>query len=152
MGMLFAQLSEKSFCGIAFAIVLIISILSRNGLWCDRYHHLLIWVNNAYRPKSVYITENGAGLHENWDGRNGTVADPRRVDYLKRHVRAAWEAKESGVPLDGYFCWSFLDNFEWGYGYAKRFGMVYIDYPTKKRIPKESYSLWRDYATGKLKP
>ena len=79
--------------------------------------------------------------------------DPRRVDYLKRHVRAAWEAKTgNGVPLDAYFCWSFLDNFEWAYGYAKRFGTVYIDYPSQKRIPKASYFLWRDYATGKLKP
>ena len=113
---------------------------------------LLIWVNNTYHPKSLYITENGAGLHETWDGKSKTVADPRRLAYLKSHVRAAWEARESGVPLNGFFCWSFLDNFEWGYGYAKRFGIVYIDYPTNKRIPKESYFLWHDYATGKIKP
>jgi len=113
---------------------------------------LLLWVNKTYAPKSLYITENGAGLHESWDGKSEVIDDGRRVDYLKKHVRAAWEARESGVPLDGYFCWSFLDNFEWGYGYAKRFGMVYIDYPTLKRIPKKSYGLWRDYATGKLKP
>jgi beta-glucosidase len=60
------------------------------------------------------------------------------VAYLDAHLRACAEAVAAGVPLRGYFAWSLLDNFEWAYGYTKRFGLVYVDYDTQRRIPKSS--------------
>jgi beta-glucosidase len=69
---------------------------------------------------------------------SGNVSDPDRVDYLCRYFEAAGQAIEQGVDLRGYFVWSFLDNFEWAEGYSKRFGIVYVDYRTQARIPKQS--------------
>ena len=68
----------------------------------------------------------------------GQVHDPRRVNYLREHFLKAYEALSQGVPLKGYFVWSLLDNFEWAWGYSKRFGVVYVDYPTQRRIVKDS--------------
>ena len=69
---------------------------------------------------------------------DGQVHDPRRVNYLREHFLKAYEALSQGVPLKGYFVWSLLDNFEWAWGYSKRFGVVYVDYPTQRRIVKDS--------------
>jgi len=66
------------------------------------------------------------------------VHDPERTDYLRRHFTAAHRAMERGVDLRGYQVWSLMDNFEWGYGYSKRFGIVYIDFDTQERILKDS--------------
>jgi beta-glucosidase len=85
---------------------------------------------------ALYVTENGAAFDDKViaDG----VDDPDRVAYLDKHLRACHAAIGSGVPLQGYFAWSFMDNFEWGWGYAKRFGLVYVDFLTQRRIPKTS--------------
>jgi len=83
------------------------------------------------------VTENGAAFADA-PGADGGVADPRRVDFLDRHFRAARHAIDDGVDLRGYFVWSLLDNFEWAFGYSKRFGLVYVDYATQRRIPKSS--------------
>ena len=64
--------------------------------------------------------------------------DHKRIDYLKKHFEMAHKAIEDGVKLKGYFVWSLLDNFEWAFGYSKRFGIVYVDYNTQKRIIKDS--------------
>ncbi|HWB35189.1 MAG TPA: family 1 glycosylhydrolase, partial [Rugosimonospora sp.] len=85
----------------------------------------------------LYITENGAAFDDEI-GPDGQVHDPDRVDYFDQHLRACHEAIAKGVPLRGYFGWSLLDNFEWAWGYTRRFGMVYVDYPTQRRIPKTS--------------
>jgi beta-glucosidase len=66
------------------------------------------------------------------------VHDPDRVDYLLRHLEAAAEAIGKGVDLRGYFAWSLLDNFEWSFGYDRRFGIVHVDYDTQQRTPKDS--------------
>jgi len=66
------------------------------------------------------------------------VKDEERIAFLEAHFRAAREAMERGVNLKGYFVWSLLDNFEWAEGYSKRFGIVYVDYATQRRIPKMS--------------
>ncbi|HUW95509.1 MAG TPA: family 1 glycosylhydrolase, partial [Anaerolineae bacterium] len=71
-------------------------------------------------------------------GPDGTVEDPDRRSYLEEHFKAAARAIAAGVPLRGYFVWSLLDNFEWGSGYSKRFGLVYVDYPTQRRVLKSS--------------
>ena len=88
----------------------------------------------------IYITENGAAFPDRWQGED-VVEDPMRVEYLKAHIEAALKAREEGVDLRGYFAWSLLDNYEWAYGYTKRFGIVYVDYATQRRIPKRS-ALW----------
>ena len=81
-------------------------------------------------------------------GPDGTVDDPGRVAYLDAHLRACHRAIADGVPLKGYFAWSLLDNFEWSWGYSKRFGMMYVDYPTQRRIPKSS-ATWYAEAIGR---
>ena len=99
----------------------------------------------------LYVTENGAAFDDEFDGEldgeldgqvdgtvDGTVHDPQRVAYLDAHLRACHDAIADGVPLRGYFAWSLLDNFEWAWGYSKRFGLVYVDFASQRRIPKES--------------
>jgi beta-glucosidase len=72
---------------------------------------------------------------------DGAVHDPRRVEYLREHLAAARRAISDGVPLRGYFAWSLMDNFEWAFGYSKRFGIVYVDYESQERILKDSAKL-----------
>jgi beta-glucosidase len=72
----------------------------------------------------------------------GRIADPLRVDYLRKHLAAAHDAIRSGVDLRGYFAWSLLDNFEWSLGYSKRFGIVHVDFVTQDRTPKDSARLY----------
>jgi beta-glucosidase len=67
------------------------------------------------------------------------VHDAQRVDFLSRHLRELHRAISDGVPIEGYFHWSALDNFEWADGYKERFGLIYVDYATGRRIPKDSY-------------
>lgn len=94
-------------------------------------------VHQDYAPKAIYVTENGAAFPDP-EPVNGLVSDPERTDYLQRHFQAAAKAIDEGVPLKGYFVWSFLDNFEWAEGYNKRFGIVHVDYTTQQRTPKQS--------------
>ena len=85
----------------------------------------------------IYITENGLSCHD-WESLDGKVHDPNRIDFLHRYLRGLKTAAESGCDVRGYFQWSFMDNFEWAKGYNPRFGMVFCDYATQKRIPKDS--------------
>lgn len=103
---------------------------------------LLVRLQTEYQPKALYITENGAAYDEGPDA-DGRIRDERRVRYLKKHAAAMLEALELGVNLKGYFQWSLLDNFEWAYGYQKRFGMVWVDYETQERRPKDSAYWYR---------
>lgn len=98
---------------------------------------LLKRLHTDYHPKAIYITENGAAF-EDVVSADGQIHDEKRTDYLRRHFEAAAHAVRDGVPLAGYFVWSFLDNFEWAYGYSKRFGLVYVDYLTQTRTLKDS--------------
>lgn len=90
----------------------------------------------------IYVTENGLSSMD-WIARDGGVHDPGRIDFLGRHLAALRRALADGVDLRGYFQWSILDNFEWAEGYKERFGLVYVDYPTQRRIPKDSYHWYR---------
>ncbi|HSE72602.1 MAG TPA: family 1 glycosylhydrolase, partial [Nocardioidaceae bacterium] len=85
----------------------------------------------------IYITENGAAYDGDPDA-EGRVDDEERIAYIDGHLRALKEAMDAGVDVGGYFVWSLLDNFEWAYGYAKRFGIVHVDYETFVRTPKKS--------------
>ncbi|MDQ4004402.1 MAG: GH1 family beta-glucosidase [Actinomycetota bacterium] len=103
----------------------------------DGLLELLLRLDREYTKLPLYITENGAAFHDYADPEGG-VDDEERVTFLEAHFRAAREAIERGVNLKGYFVWSLLDNFEWAEGYSKRFGIVYVDYPTQRRITKMS--------------
>ncbi|GIF48521.1 beta-glucosidase [Asanoa ferruginea] len=103
---------------------------------------MLVRVTTDYGPIPLYVTENGAAFTDTVvDGR---VADPARIDYLRGHLTAAHEAIAAGVDLRGYFAWSLLDNFEWAFGYGKRFGLVHVDYRNFARTPKDSALWYRD--------
>ena len=100
-------------------------------------------IGTEYGPDSIVVTENGASYSDG-PGADGVVRDDRRIDYLGRHIAAVLDAIDAGVPVDGYFVWSLLDNLEWVAGYAQRFGLVWVDHTTQRRIPKESYHWYRD--------
>jgi beta-glucosidase len=87
--------------------------------------------------KPIYITENGMA-NMDWISLDGRVHDPQRIDYTERYLTALQRAADEGVPVKGYFHWSLMDNFEWAEGYKQRFGMIYVDYPTQKRVLKDS--------------
>ena len=101
---------------------------------------LLDRVHTDYDFKSIHITENGAAYATGPD-EEGQIRDHRRQSYLEEHLKACHRAIVKGIPLHGYFAWSFLDNFEWAFGYEKRFGLVYVDYKSQKRTLKNS-ALW----------
>jgi beta-glucosidase len=90
-----------------------------------------------YQPRKLYITENGASYSTPPDEK-GNVPDEHRTHYLRTHFMAVHRALQAGVPVAGYFLWSFLDNFEWSWGYMQRFGIVWVDYETQKRYVKDS--------------
>ncbi len=98
---------------------------------------LLVRIHSGYPRVPLVVTENGAAFDDRI-GPDGRVHDADRIRFLDGHVRAAHTAIERGVDLRGFFVWSFLDNFEWAEGYAKRFGLVYVDYPSQRRILKDS--------------
>jgi len=87
----------------------------------------------------IYITENGIADPDVLDETGTRVHDPRRIVYLRDHFTAMRDAMDDGVDVRGYFAWSFMDNFEWAFGFTRRFGLVYVDYGTNRRVPKDSY-------------
>jgi len=115
-------------------------------VFADALTAVLLWVQERYgnpslrsgRALPLYITENGAAFYDPPKPLDGGVEDPLRVHYFREHLRAAHRALQRGVNLRGYFAWSLLDNFEWSLGYAKRFGLVHVDYETLRRTPKAS--------------
>jgi beta-glucosidase len=109
---------------------------------------LLGKLKREYKLPPLFITENGAAYADEI-GADGSVRDPRRIDYLREHFIQARLAMNDGVDLRGYFIWSLIDNFEWSYGFSKRFGLVYVDYPTQRRIVKESGEWYAGVIAGK---
>ena len=105
---------------------------------------LLVRLRDDYGAPAIYVTENGAAFS---DVRihDGSVKDPERQAYLEEHIGVIDQALAVGVPVAGYFVWSLLDNFEWAHGYSRRFGVIYVDYPTLERIPKSSFYWYRDF-------
>jgi beta-glucosidase len=108
---------------------------------------LLVRLHRDYAPAAIYVTENGAA-YPDVRGHDGAVNDPERQSYLREYLEGASRALAQGVPLRGYFAWSLFDNFEWAWGYWKRFGLVYIDYATLERVPKGSFYWYRDFIAG----
>ena len=114
----------------------------------DGLHELLVRVTREYSPPAIYITENGAAFGD-IRVHDGRVHDPERTSYLDTHIDAVSRAVADGAPVRGYFVWSLLDNFEWAHGYSKRFGIVYVDYPTLERVPKDSFYWYRDHIASR---
>ncbi|MEU6387743.1 GH1 family beta-glucosidase [Streptomyces sp. NPDC046939] len=104
---------------------------------------LLLRLTHEYGARKLYITENGSA-YPDVVRPDGTVDDPEREEYLVNHIAACARAVRKGAPLAGYFAWSLLDNFEWAYGYDKRFGLVHVDYATQKRTIKGSGHRYAD--------
>jgi len=105
------------------------------------------WYGDALPP--VYVTENGCS-QEDAVASDGSVADQGRIDYLDGHIRAVRRAIDADVDVRGYFEWTFTDNFEWSEGYHQRFGLVYTDFETQRRIPKASFGWYRDMIAAQL--
>ncbi|MBI4532989.1 MAG: beta-glucosidase [Candidatus Melainabacteria bacterium] len=98
---------------------------------------LLVRLKKDYQAIPLYITENGCAFKDEMS-QDGQVHDQKRIDFLQQHLSQARLAIGDGVDLRGFFVWSLMDNFEWAHGFNKRFGLVYVDYPTQKRIVKDS--------------
>lgn len=98
---------------------------------------LLLRAHREYGAQRLLVTENGSAYHDTV-GPDGSVHDPERTAYLEEHIAACVRAAAAGAPLAGYYAWSLLDNFEWAYGYDKRFGLVRVDYDTQQRTVKTS--------------
>ncbi len=103
----------------------------------------LLRMVRSYTKLPVYITENGCSAMDTVE--NGAVHDPARTDYILRHLKVIEQANSEGLNVAGYYYWSLLDNFEWAYGYTQRFGLVYVDFNTQKRIPKDSFYAYGRY-------
>ena len=104
---------------------------------------LLVRLDRDYGGVPFLITENGAAFDDRLDG-GDVVDDERRIAYLAGHIEAVQRAREQGVDVRGYYVWSLLDNFEWEHGYGQRFGIVFVDFETQRRIPKRSALWYRD--------
>lgn len=113
------------------------------GIYPDGLREVLVDVETRYHVPEIYVTENGCAAVDVPDS-TGSVDDRDRIEFLRGHFRAAHQAIEEGVPLLGYYVWSLMDNFEWTRGYAKRFGIVRVDYETQERTPKASALWYRD--------
>ena len=116
----------------------------------DGLETLLVDLSERFPTTPLVITENGAAFDD--EVVDGAVHDDKRVDYLRRHFVAAHRALARGVDLRGYMVWSLLDNFEWGYGFSKRFGIVHVDYESLVRTPKDSAAWVTDLVRTKRIP
>jgi beta-glucosidase len=105
-------------------------------------HEVLVRISRDYGAIPLYVTENGSAFAD--EVTCGRVHDPERIGYLRAHLEAVHRAIADGVDLRGYFAWSLLDNFEWAFGYEKRFGLIRVDYETQERTPKDSAFWYRD--------
>ncbi|MDE0546200.1 GH1 family beta-glucosidase [Microbacterium sp. C7(2022)] len=117
----------------------------------DGLENLLMSLHEQFPHQPLMVTENGAAF-DDVVAADGSVPDADRIDYLRRHFTAAHRALSRGVDLRGYFVWSLLDNFEWGYGYAKRFGIVRVDFDTLERAVKDSGRWYSRLATTGVLP
>ena len=104
---------------------------------------VLVRISRDYPGLPIVITESGAAFDDHPD-ETGFVPDDDRTEYLATHIAAVAAARQAGADVRGYFAWSLMDNFEWAYGYEKRFGIVRVDYSTQARIPKQSALWYRD--------
>jgi beta-glucosidase len=117
----------------------------------DGLYELLLRVHADAPGLPLYITENGCAADDYVDP-NGKVNDVERISFLHQHLQASARAIEAGVNLAGYYVWSLLDNFEWGWGYQKRFGIIFVDFGSQQRTPKSSAYFYADVAKANALP
>jgi beta-glucosidase len=110
-------------------------------------YRLIKHISKRWPVKELYVTENGAAFDDAVSS-DGKVHDPQRIEYLRSHIAACRRAVAEGLPLKGYYLWSLLDNFEWAYGYSKRFGIVHVNPATGERRQKDSFWFYRDLVAG----
>ena len=120
-------------------------------VWPRGLTDALVRLARDYAVRELVVTENGAAFADQPDAA-GHVADTRRVAYFRTHLEAALDALDQGVPLTGYYAWSLLDNFEWGQGYTKRFGLYRVDFTTQRRTAKDSASFFRELTAARTVP
>ena len=111
---------------------------------------MLRWMLNELYGRyhiPVFIAENGLGAIDEVS-EDGKVHDPNRIDFLQRYLRCLKKTAEEGTPVEGYFLWSLMDNYEWSKGYSERFGIVHVDYKTQVRTIKDSGYWYRDVIAG----
>ena len=108
---------------------------------------LLLRLTRDFPVTEIFITENGSAWPDHLEA--GEVRDQKRIDYLSDHLLAVESARIKGAPVSGYFAWSLLDNFEWTHGYKKRFGLIYVDYPSQRRTIKASGRWYADHIRSK---
>ena len=111
-------------------------------IYPDGLRELLLTLRREYALPPTYVTENGGAFPDAFA--DGRIRDKDRIDYLATHIQAVGQALAAGVPMAGYMVWSLMDNFEWASGYAKRFGIVHVDYATLQRTLKDSALWYRD--------
>lgn len=109
----------------------------------ESLYNLILRVRNEYTAIPIYITENGAAFKDRVT-REGKIHDNKRIDYLKKHLSKVADLNRKGADIRGYFLWSLMDNFEWGHGYSKRFGIIYVNFETQERILKDSAMWYKD--------
>lgn len=112
-------------------------------IYPEGMYDILTRITRDYGPIPLTVTENGLPTPDTL-GADGTVDDSRRIQFLRDHLAAAHRALAAGVPLESFHVWSLLDNFEWAEGYDQRWGLVYVDYPTQRRVPKRSAHWYRE--------
>ena len=119
--------------------------------WLTIGPEALFWApllaHQIYKVKAIYITENGASAQDTLTS-DGEIWDISRVMYLRNYITQLHRAMQAGAPVNGYFLWSLLDNFEWTDGYSKRFGITYVDFETQKRVPKLSFDFYKSLIAG----
>lgn len=109
----------------------------------ERLKDLIQMLRSKYTELPIYITENGCAFQD--QEIDGKIHDSQRIDYLLRHLNIIEDMNREGLNIAGYYYWSFMDNFEWARGYSKRFGLIYVDYTTQERYPKDSFYAYKDY-------
>jgi beta-glucosidase len=102
-------------------------------------------IHNEYSDDiPIYITENGMANNDQISS-NEVIEDKDRVEYFQLHLKEILDCLKKGIQVKGYFAWSLLDNYEWAFGYEKRFGLIHVDFETFKRTPKESFNQFSKY-------
>ncbi len=107
-------------------------------------YDLLMRLKNEYKVQNIYITENGCSYGDA-PSLEGKIEDNRRIEYHQSHLTELKRTMDDGAPCNGYFAWSLIDNFEWAQGFSQRFGLIWVDFETLERIPKDSYYWYKEY-------
>lgn len=109
----------------------------------EGFSRLLHWIARRYPGQDIYVTENGCAAP--FSDEQSALDDDFRLRFLQSYIAAALKCRASGVPLQGYFVWSLLDNFEWASGFSQRFGLIYVDYQSLRRTPKRSFNWYKNF-------